>query len=91
MFDPSKVPAYLRTIVPSLWGSVLVWLLANAAWIPDAIGAWLATPAVSVTVTSLAIGAWYALWRWLEPRLPAWFTRIVLGSNLTPTYSTTTN
>lgn len=82
-----KIPAYLRTIVPSLWGSLLAWLLINAAWIPDTVDTWLASEPTVAVIVSLTIGAWYALWRWLEPRLPAWFTRLVLGSNLTPTYS----
>lgn len=87
MFDPEKVPAYLRTVVPTLWGGLIAWLLVHASWIPVEIAEYLKSDPVVVVVSGLAVLAWYALWRKVEPRLPAWFTRIVLGSNLSPTYS----
>jgi hypothetical protein len=68
--------ALLRTVVPALWGSVIAWpigvlpilapLKADLAGLSDIIQA---------VITAVIIAGWYALWRWLEPRLPEWFTR----------------
>jgi hypothetical protein len=30
--------------------------------------------------------AWYAFWRWAQPRFPDWLIRAVLGSAKTPVY-----
>ena len=79
--------AILRTVVPALWGSFIAWLIGVAPLLApfetDLKG--LAQVALPV-ITALIIGAWYALWRWLQPRLPGWVTRAVLGSAKTPTY-----
>jgi hypothetical protein len=40
-----------------------------------------------LVVASIAV--WYAIARWLEPRLPDWLTRLVLGSAAAPTYART--
>ena len=45
----------------------------------------LATIALPILAAVIS-AAWYAFWRWLEPRLPDWLTRAVLGSARTPTY-----
>lgn len=34
----------------------------------------------------MAMAGWYAIWRILEPRLPDWLTRVVLGSAVAPSY-----
>jgi hypothetical protein len=85
-----RIVSWIRTVVPSLWGSLIVWLLAQ---VPALVGV-LETlhidpqsPAVVGLVTTVAIGAWYALWRWVEPRIPDWLTRLVLGSAQAPTYT----
>jgi len=79
--------AILRTIVPALWGSFIAWLIGVAPLLApfesDLKG--LAQVALPV-ITALIIGAWYALWRWLQPRLPDWVVRAVLGSSKTPVY-----
>lgn len=80
-----KVTAYLRTAVPALWGSLVTWLLAT--WVlPQEVVDLLTSDVLVAAVTALVVLAWYALWRWAEPHLPAWFTRLVLGSARTPTY-----
>lgn len=88
---PDRVVALLRTVVPSAWGALIVWLLSLVDW-PPTVEQTISTQAGLITglVTALAIGAWYALWRWLEAHLPAWLVRIVLGSASTPTYATGT-
>ncbi|MGM9473198.1 hypothetical protein ACS5PJ_14485 [Pseudarthrobacter sp. YS3] len=79
--------ALLRTIVPALWGSLIAWLIGVlpilAPLETDLKG--LADILLPI-ITAVIIGAWYAFWRWLEPRLPDWLTRAVLGSANTPTY-----
>jgi hypothetical protein len=79
--------AILRTLVPALWGSLIAWLIGVlpilAPLEADLKG--LADIALPI-ITAVLIGAWYAFWRWLEPRLPDWLTRAVLGSAKTPVY-----
>lgn len=84
-----KVVSLLRTAVPVVWGYIVTWLLAKIPGAVDflqAFGIDLNSVVVVNAVTGAATIAWYALWRWLEPRLPAWLTRLVLGSNKAPVY-----
>lgn len=77
----------LRTVVPALWGSFIGWLLALVPILEPLRGELLSYSDVLLPIVSaVLIGAWYAFWRWLEPRLPDWLTRIVLGSSKTPVY-----
>ena len=77
----------LRTVVPALWGSLIAWLIGVlpilAPLQADLTG--LADILLPV-LTAVIIAAWYAFWRWLEPRLPDWLTRAVLGSAKAPRY-----
>lgn len=77
----------LRTIVPALWGSLIAWLIGVlpilAPLEADLLG--LADILLPI-ITAVIIAGWYAFWRWLEPKLPDWLTRAVLGSAKTPTY-----
>lgn len=79
--------ALLRTIVPALWGAAIAWLIGVlpilAPLEADLKG--LADIALPI-ITAVIIGGWYAFWRWLEPRMPDWLTRAVLGSAKTPRY-----
>lgn len=77
----------LRTIVPAMWGSFIAWAIGLLPVLEPHREALLeyGTP-LSAVVAAVLIGAWYAFWRWLEPRLPDWLTRAVLGSAQTPTY-----
>ena len=77
----------LRTLVPALWGSLVAWLLGVAPLLAPLEAHLLGLSDVILPVlTAVIIGAWYAFWRWLEPRLPDWLTRAVLGSAKTPSY-----
>jgi uncharacterized membrane protein len=85
-----KVVSLLRTAVPVVWGYVVAWALAQIPAAQDflaSFGVDLNSVAVVNFVTGLATIAWYAVWRWAEPRIPAWLTRLVLGSNKAPTYA----
>lgn len=75
----------LRTGVPMAWGYLLTWLVG----LIPALQPVLERPEVvglsNVITFALALG-WYAVMRWVEPRLPAWLTRVVLGANAAPVY-----
>ena len=77
----------LRTVVPALWGSLIAWLIGVlpilAPLQADLTGL---ADIILPILTAVIIAAWYAFWRWLEPRLPDWLTRAVLGSSKTPVY-----
>ena len=77
----------LRTIVPALWGSFIGWVLSLLPILEPLREPLLeyGTP-LSAVVGAVLIGAWYAFWRWLEPRIPDWLKRAVLGSAKSPEY-----
>lgn len=77
----------LRTLIPAWWGLLIAKLLiAVPALEPlrEQLLGW--GDLAALTLSALIIGAWYALWRWLQPRLPDWLVKILLGSAKTPTY-----
>lgn len=77
----------LRTVVPALWGSVIGWALTIVPVLEPLRADLLAYGDLAVPVIGAAIiGGWYALWRWLEPKLPDWLTRVLLGSASAPVY-----
>lgn len=75
------VVSILRTVVPAAWGAAFTWLVTQVPAVEalreqaDLIGAILLV---------VAIGAWYALWRKLEPHLPAWVRALTLGFPAAP-------
>lgn len=79
------VVSVLRTAVPSVWGALIAWVL-TAVPLPHTAGVFLTSK--SDVVAALAIVAWYAAWRRIEPHLPVWVTRLVLGSAHAPSYAT---
>lgn len=82
------ITALLRTIVPALWGAVITWLLGLVpAFAPLEAQLLGMSELFTPIITAVLIGAWYALWRWLQPRLPDWLIRAVLGSAKTPSYA----
>lgn len=77
----------LRTVVPALWGSFIGWLLTIIPILEPLRNDLLAYADILLPVISaVLIASWYAFWRWLEPRLPDWLTRVVLGSIKSPMY-----
>jgi hypothetical protein len=77
----------LRTLVPALWGSLVAWLIGVVPVLAPLQAHLLGLSDVILPViTAVIIAAWYAFWRWLEPRLPDWLTRAVLGSAQAPVY-----
>lgn len=82
-----KVVSYLRTVVPVLWGSVVSFILQFVGSdLNEPISNALNSEPVGIAVTAIVIGVWYWLWRRVEPHIPDWLTRIVLGSAKAPTY-----
>lgn len=79
-----KAVSYLRTIVPGLWAAAITWLVTQFPGIPEGLSTWLSDQTGAVVVLALAL--WYVIWRKLEPVIPDWLTKIVLGSSLAPTY-----
>lgn len=79
-----KLTAWVRTVVPTLWSALVAWLVSLG--LPPAV-----TDAVdglgAIVVVPVAVAAVYAALRWLEPRLPAWLARVLLGSARPPTYT----
>jgi hypothetical protein len=78
-----NLTAWVRTVVPALWSALVAWLVALGLppVFTDA-----AAGLVDVLVVPVALASVYALLRWLEPKLPDWLTRVLLGSARPPTY-----
>lgn len=81
-----RAVSYLRTVVPVLWGSAVAWLLTVVV-LPAEVTDLLTSDLAITAVTALVVGAWYIAWRWAEPHIPDWLTRLVLGSAQTPIYA----
>lgn len=78
--------AYLRTVFPALWGSLLAWLFAIAAWIPEPIQEWLSSDATQIALSgALAVG-WYWVWNKVHSYVPDWLERAAMGSVQRPSY-----
>jgi len=87
-----RAVATLRTAVPALWGTLVTVLLgALAGHLPDdvhtALAGVLGSDVVLAAIVAVVIAAWYAGWRRLEPHVPLWLVRLVLGSARTPSYA----
>lgn len=77
----------LRTVVPYVWGLFIGWLITVVPVLQPLENDLLSIGTLALPVLIAVISAaWYALWRWLEPRLPDWLTRAVLGSAKAPVY-----
>jgi len=74
--------SYLRTGVPAVWG----YLLALVAERVPVLTPLMEDPKVFAAFASVLFFVWYAVARWIEPRLPAWLTTIILGANSMPVY-----
>lgn len=87
------ITSWLRTVVPGIWaaliGGLTGWASVHAPWLLGALGSLgidLSSPAATAFVIALTLAGWYAVWRRLEPHVPDWLTRIVLGSAKAPMY-----
>ncbi len=83
--------ARLRTITPILWGSAVAFVLRVVSpHLPGDVGQgladWLGSADAIALVTAAAISGWYWAWARVQHRIPAWLTRLALGSAKTPAY-----
>jgi hypothetical protein len=77
----------LRTAVSSAWVLFIGWLIVVYPPFQSLEQQLLAVPELLLPViVSVAAAAWYALWRWVEPKLPNWLTAALLGSSKAPVY-----
>lgn len=77
----------LRIVVPALWGGFISWAIGIVPALAPVQAHLLGLSDVILPViTALIIGAWVAFWHWLQPRLPDWVVRALLGSAKTPVY-----
>jgi hypothetical protein len=80
------IRSVIRTVLPGAWAALV--LLLVKLGLPDTAAAWLSSNAVVEKITEVvALAAVYAFVRWVEPRIPDWLTRILLGSATAPSYS----
>lgn len=77
-----KVISLIRTYVPIWTAAALVWLASALDIVIPEEGA----TGVILVVVAVAQGLWYALIRWLEPRLPSWLRVVLIGSTKQPAY-----
>lgn len=87
-----RAVALLRTAVPGLWAALVTTLLRiTSPHLPGEVGTALADllrSELAVTfVVVLVLALWYWLWRRVEPLVPDWLVRLVLGSARTPGYA----
>lgn len=80
-----KVVSIIRTVVPGAWAALLTWAVTQIPALEPVLNQPAALGAGSVLVTGL-LALWYTLMRTLEPHLPPWLTRLVLGANSRPVY-----
>lgn len=77
----------LRTFIPYAWGIIIGSVLSAVPVLEPLRDQLLAYGDLAVPVIALILsGLWYTFWRWLEPKIPAWIVRLVLGSAKTPIY-----
>lgn len=79
----------VRTVLPGAWATVVLWLVSLG--LPQSAADWLASDGVVTKLVELAsLAVVYAFVRWIEPHMPDWLTRLLLGSAQPPTYRSPT-
>lgn len=77
----------LRTFVSWAWGLFIGWLILVLPIFQPFEQSLLGLSELALPILVAVIAAaWYAFWRWLEPKLPNWLTAALLGSSQQPTY-----
>ena len=75
----------VRTAFPAAWSVFVLWLVSVG--LPQSFTDWLTSDQVVTQVVQVVSAAVvYAFIRWVEPHLPDWLTRVLLGSAKPPTY-----
>lgn len=93
MTNQDRIIALIRTVVPSLWGSALAWLIAKIPAI-QGVADWLTATfeqdvvsALEALFVVLVIAGFYTVARWAGARWP-WLEKWLLGRSLVPIYET---
>ena len=81
-----RVTSWLRTVVPTAWAALITLAVDNLDWLPQPLVDWLNSEAAVALVMTATLAIWYTAWRWAEPKLPDWLTRLALGSPRQPSY-----
>jgi len=77
----------LRTFVSWAWALFIGWLLIAVPIFQPFEESLLGISELALPVLIAVIGAaWYAFCRWIEPLMPDWLTRTLLGSAKAPAY-----
>jgi hypothetical protein len=76
-----SITSLARTIAPILAGAIISWLLTLGIDVDPQ-----AQASLIIFITALIQAAYYALVRSIEPHLPVWLRRALLGSAKQPTY-----
>jgi hypothetical protein len=71
-------------VVPGLWATLVAWLVSFG--LPASMTDWLGGLGNQVMVP-IVLAIVYALLRRLEPLMPPWLTRLLIGSNRPPSYA----
>lgn len=79
-----KVIAWLRTVVPALWGVAVAWLVTRVPAL-SGIADGLNGVGLSILVP-VAVAAWKVVFSAAEGALPSWLTAVLLGHPAVPTY-----
>jgi hypothetical protein len=78
-----RLTSWLRTVVPGLWSALVAWLVTLG--LPESFATTFGGLG-DVVVVPIVLAVVYAALRWIEPMLPDWLTRILLGSAVPPVY-----
>lgn len=82
-----RLRSIIRTVVPGLWATVVLYVVTRFG-LPPAAEVWLtSTPVIEGVTNVAALAVVYAVARWVEPHLPDWLTRVLLGSATPPVYA----
>lgn len=80
------IRSVVRTVLPGAWSVLVLWLVSLG--VPQSWADWLASDQVVTQVVQIvSLAVVYAAARWVEPHLPDWATRLLLGSARPPTYT----
>lgn len=79
-----KVIAWLRTVVPALWGVAVAWVVTR---IPALSGLADGLNGVGLSIlVPVAVAAWKLAFNAAEGALPSWLAAVLLGHPATATY-----
>lgn len=75
------ITSIIRTLVPSLWGTALAWLITRVPLLEEVREE---LTGLGLVLVAVCIAGYYALIRKVEPHLPEWLRRVLVGSANAP-------